>query len=167
MTRHPDRARENRVRRLARSNGLVLEKSRRRDPAAAGYGLYALAWYDDRWDPPVVIYPFGLDDDEEHGATLAEAERWLRSGAWTRERARVAEPARETSVIVAGGSRESSRFVPRVVPGAVPGVSRAVPGVSRAEGSRQPGVPRSVPGVPEECPEGWPPLSPVVLPGHG
>lgn len=37
-----DKARENRVRRMAERQGLRLEKSRRRDPRALGYGTYQL-----------------------------------------------------------------------------------------------------------------------------
>jgi len=36
------KVRENRLRRVAERQGLILIKSRRRDPRALGYGLYAL-----------------------------------------------------------------------------------------------------------------------------
>ena len=38
--RHPDKVRENRLRRMAERQGLRLVKSRRRDPLAYDYGLY-------------------------------------------------------------------------------------------------------------------------------
>lgn len=38
----PEKVHENRVRRMARRQGLELEKSRRRDPLALDYGRYAL-----------------------------------------------------------------------------------------------------------------------------
>ena len=40
MARHPDKVAENRVRRQVGRRGLVLTKSRRRDPAATDYGRY-------------------------------------------------------------------------------------------------------------------------------
>ena len=40
--RHPDKVRENRLRRVAERQGLRLMKSRRRDPLAYDYGGYML-----------------------------------------------------------------------------------------------------------------------------
>ena len=40
--RHPDKVRENRLRRMAERQGLRLLKSRRRDPLAYDYGGYML-----------------------------------------------------------------------------------------------------------------------------
>jgi hypothetical protein len=40
MARHPEKVRENRARRRVERRGLVLVKSRRRDPAAGDYGRY-------------------------------------------------------------------------------------------------------------------------------
>jgi hypothetical protein len=42
MARHPDKVRENRLRRVADRQGLRLMKSTRRDPFALEYGTYQL-----------------------------------------------------------------------------------------------------------------------------
>jgi hypothetical protein len=41
-----EKVKENRLRRMAARQGLRLEKSRRRDPRAIGYGTYQLVWID-------------------------------------------------------------------------------------------------------------------------
>jgi hypothetical protein len=79
MTRNPDRAREDRARGAARRQGLRLVKSRRRDRASPDFGRYALADDEDH-------LVFTGDPELNYGATLAEVEAWLRSGAWPRLR---------------------------------------------------------------------------------
>lgn len=65
-----DKVRENRLRRLAKKYDLLLTKSRRRDPDAVDYGLYALVnefngtvnpALADRW-----IHSWTLDDVEAY-----------------------------------------------------------------------------------------------------
>ena len=75
---------ENRLRRMADRQGMILRKSRRRDPHAVDYGLYALC--DVQTGGAIhqhgPISPYSL--------TLEEAEEWLiageipdvRSGTW-------------------------------------------------------------------------------------
>lgn len=62
---------ENRIRRMAERQGLRLEKSRRRDTRAAGYGTYRLV---DPASNTVVSYgaasPYGLTLDEIEKALL-------------------------------------------------------------------------------------------------
>jgi hypothetical protein len=87
MTRHPDKSRETRIRNMARRQGLVLEKSRRRDPAALDYGRYNLV--DPGDDPAEAFVVTGVgDQDRYYSATLDEIETYLRSGAWSQKRAR-------------------------------------------------------------------------------
>jgi hypothetical protein len=79
-----------RVRNMARRQGLELMKSRRRDPLALDYGRYVLVLLSANAGP---AYVFGSSDGVM-SATLDEVEAWLQSGAWTRgRRARVAQPA--------------------------------------------------------------------------
>ena len=64
---------ENRVRRMAERQGYRLEKSRRRDPLARGYGLYVIIEAERR-------LPVTHEDgpgDTIHTLTLEEAEKWL------------------------------------------------------------------------------------------
>lgn len=70
------KARENRLRRVARRRGLRLAKSRRRDTGAPDYGLYWVA--DSDW--------YLVSPDE--GMTLDETEAWL--SAWRSQREPVA-----------------------------------------------------------------------------
>jgi hypothetical protein len=62
-----DKVRENRLRRMAERQGLVLQKSRRRDPRALDYGVYRLI--DVRRN--VNVEPGG------EGMSLDEVEAWL------------------------------------------------------------------------------------------
>lgn len=59
---------ENRVRRMAKRQELILKKSRRRDPRATDYGSYML-----------VDYNNGLVLGEGQRTTLDEVEEWLTS----------------------------------------------------------------------------------------
>ncbi|MGR3542528.1 MAG: hypothetical protein ACU0BS_14030 [Hasllibacter sp.] len=68
-----DKVRENRLRRVAGRRGLRLERSRRRDAAATGYGGYRLV---DTVGGGVV---FG-DERHEFGATLDQIEAALTNG---------------------------------------------------------------------------------------
>ena len=61
----------NRLRRMADRQGLMLHKTRRRDPLALDYGLYLLA--DARTGAVVVGNGYSL--------TLTEVEAWLTRGA--------------------------------------------------------------------------------------
>ena len=60
------RARENRLRRRAARQGLTLSRTRRRDPAALDYGLYALLDANTgnlvSREGPISIYTLTLDD---------------------------------------------------------------------------------------------------------
>lgn len=47
----PEKVRENRLRRMASRQGLMLKRSRRRDPRASDYGCY---WLIDAWTNVVV-----------------------------------------------------------------------------------------------------------------
>jgi hypothetical protein len=62
---------ENRVRRMASRQGLVVQKSGRRDPRALDYGLY--------W-----LFEIGTDAlvSAEEGMTLDQTEAWL-LGEWS------------------------------------------------------------------------------------
>ena len=72
MTKN-DKVRENRPRRVAARRGLRLEKSRRRDADATGFGGYRLA---DAVAGGVVLG----DERHEFGATLDEVEAALERG---------------------------------------------------------------------------------------
>ena len=65
-----DKVRENRLRRVADRQGLKLRRSRRRDPQAIDYGLYALTAQDGRGfthlQGPNSIYALSLDEVEEY-----------------------------------------------------------------------------------------------------
>lgn len=75
-----DKVRENRLRRMAERQGLRLVKSRRRDPNALDYGMYALTnetncivygtsnsgWYDATLDD-IEEYLTGKGKEVEHG----------------------------------------------------------------------------------------------------
>jgi hypothetical protein len=65
-----DKARESRLRRAAHRQGLSLEKSKRRDPNALGYGLYALVDPTTRFTmhtpAPWGVHTFDLDDVEQY-----------------------------------------------------------------------------------------------------
>lgn len=63
---------ENRVRRMAARQGLVVNKSRRRDPNALDYGRYWIV------EPRRNVIATSLEG-QEHGITLEEVEAWLRS----------------------------------------------------------------------------------------
>ena len=67
-----DKVRENRLRRIAERRGLKLSRSRRRDPDALDYGLYALI------DASTggTVHPL-LVNDFVHAVTLDEVERYL------------------------------------------------------------------------------------------
>ena len=69
-----DKVRENRLRRAAKRQGLVLERSRRHDKRAAAYGLYALKTLKTR---QLVSEP-GVCDD--HALTLDTVEKYLMTG---------------------------------------------------------------------------------------
>jgi hypothetical protein len=64
-----DKVRENRVRRLAERQGLILRKSRRRDPRAWDFGSY---WLIDA-DRNALVFP------DVHGGSLDDMERYLTS----------------------------------------------------------------------------------------
>lgn len=64
---------ENRVRRMAERQGYLLSKSRRRDPLASGYGLYAIL--DGESGHPAT--PEHGSQRSIHALTLEEAEKWL------------------------------------------------------------------------------------------
>jgi len=65
-----DKVRENRLRRMADRQGLVLKKSRRRDPRALDYGSY---WLIEPRTNAVATFLGG----DEHGLTLVQVEDWL------------------------------------------------------------------------------------------
>jgi hypothetical protein len=66
-----EKARENRLRRMAERRGLRLEKSRRRDPGALTYGRYWLL----RGKEIVGDLPYSFDSDRECTTTLDEIEK--------------------------------------------------------------------------------------------
>lgn len=66
-----DKVRENRLRRMAKRQGLMLVKSRRRDPRAVDYGKYGLV------DPYNNAWVFGIDVTQRIEATLDEIEGYL------------------------------------------------------------------------------------------
>lgn len=154
MSRHPDRARENRVRDMARRQGLMLLKSRRRDPRAPDYGRYVLADSDSRdpRDPDIV---FGLSDDDVYAATLNEIESGLRSGGLPRlrrelaaERARaaeLAEPARRSAA--------ATPDAPLGTPFMPPSPPRSDARSARSDARSDARMPGACPEVPEACPE--------------
>jgi hypothetical protein len=63
----PDKVRENRVRRMADRQGLILRKSRRRDRRAWDFGSY---WLMDA-DRNALVFP------DVHGGSLEDMERYL------------------------------------------------------------------------------------------
>lgn len=63
----PEKVRENRLRRMAARQGLVLKKSRRRDPRAFDYGNY---WLTDKKTGFLVA-------GGEWGINLDEVQNWL------------------------------------------------------------------------------------------
>jgi hypothetical protein len=65
-----EKIRENRLRRMAERQGLKLEKSRRRDPRATGYGTYMLV------DPDRNTIVAG-DRNSGYGMSLEEIEKAL------------------------------------------------------------------------------------------
>jgi hypothetical protein len=62
-----DKPREARLRRVAKRKGLVLQKSRRRDPRAVDYGRYFL----------VMPEYNALPGNQAFGLSLDDVERWL------------------------------------------------------------------------------------------
>lgn len=83
---------ENRVRRMASRQGLILNKSRRRDPLAFDFEAF---WILDESGYIVV-------GDERYGMTLQEAETWLRHP-------QVPSPKRRSSVAVAAKPQKSKK----------------------------------------------------------
>lgn len=73
MATDTDKVRENRVRRAAARQGLVLQKSRRRDLQAMDYGMFWLV--DGPGRRPILVYPRGYQ--ERSGASLEEIEEYL------------------------------------------------------------------------------------------
>lgn len=69
-----EKVRENRLRRMAARQGLVLHKSRRRDPRAVEYGTYMLV---DLYTDVVVA---SGNAGRGYGLTLDEVEEWLTLG---------------------------------------------------------------------------------------
>ena len=61
------KVRENRLRRAAERQGLVLRKSRRRDPRALSYGSYWL----------IISESGGIAAGDQWGMSLDEVEEWL------------------------------------------------------------------------------------------
>jgi hypothetical protein len=98
----PDKVRENRLRRAALRQGLVLRMSRRRDPRALGYGRYVLTGeLDGR-------HVFGGDEATgDHLATLDEIEMFLRSPR--AERARQGNPVMVTADDARSDARKRAR----------------------------------------------------------
>ena len=67
MTAEPDlskKVRENRLRRMAKRRGLVLTKSRRRDPRAYDFGGYMLVDFNGRVVAGTAPHDFALDLDD-------------------------------------------------------------------------------------------------------
>ena len=56
-----EKGRENRLRRMAERQGLRLERSRRHDPRASSYGLYALK----TWKTRQLVSEPGVRDDHD------------------------------------------------------------------------------------------------------
>jgi hypothetical protein len=68
-----DKVRENRMRRMADRQGMVLRKSGRRDPRAVDYGMYVLI------DAATDAVVAGLSDAGRAAFTLDDAEAYLTS----------------------------------------------------------------------------------------
>ena len=68
-----NKVRENRLRRAAKRQGFILERSRRRDERATAYGLYGLRYLDNGG----MANPCGVNDI--HTWTLDEVEQYLTS----------------------------------------------------------------------------------------
>jgi hypothetical protein len=66
--------RENRLRRMAQRQGLMLQKTRRRDPRAIDYGSYLLI------DPRTNFAVFGIGAIGYPTADLDDIEAYLRDG---------------------------------------------------------------------------------------
>jgi hypothetical protein len=73
-----EKARENRLRRMAERQGYRLRRSRRRDPLARDYGLY---WILEPKRDRLVVRGSGFDN----GMTIDEAEAWLNRPIKSRE----------------------------------------------------------------------------------
>ncbi|MGE0118703.1 MAG: hypothetical protein AB7S71_18250 [Dongiaceae bacterium] len=70
-----EKARENRLRRMAERRGLCIEKSRRRDPGALTYGRYWLLRGKGSVREIVRDLPYDYDNDRECTTTLDEIEK--------------------------------------------------------------------------------------------
>jgi hypothetical protein len=71
-----DKVRENRLRRMAERQGLILQRSRRRDPRATEYGMYRLL--DAETGAPASVgdtFRLSLDEIEETLTTDRDARR--------------------------------------------------------------------------------------------
>ena len=69
MSESSEKVRENKMRRIAKRQGMMLKKSRRRDRRAWDYGSY---WLVDA-DRNALVFP------DEHGASLDDIESYLTS----------------------------------------------------------------------------------------
>lgn len=69
-----DKVRENRIRRMAERRGLVLRKSRRRDPGALDFGTYQLV------DSRNCLVLGNSNTASGYGIDLGEVERFLEKG---------------------------------------------------------------------------------------
>jgi hypothetical protein len=69
-----DKVRENRLRRMANRQGLLLRKSRRRDPNAWDYGTFELI------DPSINATLIPSPTGRAYGISLDQIERELESG---------------------------------------------------------------------------------------
>ena len=69
MSGSSEKVRENKMRRIAKRQGMMLKKSRRRDRRAWDYGSY---WLVDA-DRNALVFP------DEHGASLEDIESYLTS----------------------------------------------------------------------------------------
>ena len=79
-----EKGRENRLRRMAERQGLRLERSRRHDPRASSYGLYALK----TWKTRQLVSEPGVRDD--HALTLDEVEQYRGPQTATRSSSNIA-----------------------------------------------------------------------------
>jgi hypothetical protein len=71
---NPDKIREDRLRRMARRQGLQLVKNPRRDLRAVDYGSYMLVGPDSL---PVADFGWICASAPEHGTHLDDVEAWL------------------------------------------------------------------------------------------
>jgi len=148
-----DKVRENRLRRMAERQGLALQKCRRRDPRALGFGTYRLV------DPLRNRVVASIQSMGDYGYDLADVEQFLTEREGPREPTTTRD---ELDVVtVFGGKAAKGAFV-----AAYMAVQSAAYGYGRHSGEIEPtrraiyaaaveAVRQAIPSFSATVPEGW------------